>query len=238
MYDNNKTKTSKNFIVIAILTLVILSFFAVFHLFPILMTRGGRDALEMAIVRTLRNIKDSCYTYKSQDYAKNGGLFPVGNDKNIINNGKYCGLYFDVDKKGTRITLIEYTDAVADCRADGDTEGDAGDDCKYIVNTIPNKTVNFKSTSKMGYWFGLMMFYNDGMRIIPYDKKYSKDHFAIVAFPDLYNENSRYSFVMKEDGKIYKKDLGKGKYIDTFPGPNPTKHGWRPVERKDEGDIP
>ena len=56
------------------------------------------------------------------------------------------------------------------------------------------------------------------------------DHFALVAFPDAYSKSGRHCFIMKEDGKMYKKDLGKGEYVDPYSGPDPRTCGGSVAE--------
>jgi hypothetical protein len=82
-----------------------------------------------------------------------------------------------------------------------------------------------------GYWFGLLKYYQNQSGKQPYDIAYSQKHFAITAYPHDYGYKGKKTFLMSETGIIYSKDLGKGQYIDTYPGPDPTMHGW-----KEEGD--
>jgi len=170
-------------------------------------------------------------TFKKSNYQGIGNSYPVGYDPTVPNSGKYCALYYEVNNAGERITLIGVADANADCRADGDTAADE-DVGSYIpvVKTTGSASylapVTWTGASKAGYWFGMMKYYHDGSTRIPYDRKFSKDHYAMVAFPDDYGSSGQTTFIINEEGTVYSKDLGKGEYIDTFPGPDPVAHGW------------
>ena len=93
---------------------------------------------------------------------------------------------------------------------------------------LPETT--FPRMPSQGYWYALMKYYDDGSRKIPYDKEYSEEHFAIIAFPFEYKESGWNTYIINEEGKIYRKDLEGSGYLDTYPGPDPLLQGWEIVE--------
>jgi hypothetical protein len=68
-------------------------------------------------------------TFRAKGYGGYGRTYPVGNDPTCPNNGKFCGLYYQTNRAGDRITLIGVADANADYRAgliyDEGHEGDS-----------------------------------------------------------------------------------------------------------------
>ena len=179
----------------------------------------------------LKTLWGMMLTFRKGRYTPLGESFPVGNDPDVPNNGKLCCLYFEVNNKGEKITLVGVADAMADCRADGNTDAKVGEG--FYIPSIQTKygikymePVTWESSEKAGYWVGLMKYYYDGTNTIPYDREFAKDHIAIVGFPSEYGSTGQATYIVNEKGIVYAKDLGKGEYIDTFPGPDPTAYGW------------
>ena len=71
-----------------------------------------------------------------------------------------------------------------------------------------------------------MKYYNDGFTLHAYDLEYSKHHYGLVAIPAVYGRTARKTFITNEEGIVYWKDLKKSEYLETYPGPDPTIHGW------------
>jgi hypothetical protein len=71
-----------------------------------------------------------------------------------------------------------------------------------------------------------MKYYQDGDKLIPYDREFSKNHYAIVAFPSEYGITGESTLIISEEGTVYAMDFGKAEYLDTYPGPNPKDFGW------------
>lgn len=188
------------------------------------------EANQGAAAATLKTFNGMFGTYHKKGYADLGRIFPIGNDPTVPNNGKYCGLYYEVNNASERVTLIGVADANADCRADGNT--DASESGGSYIPSIsvngysPLPEVKFKCSPKHGYWFALMEYDSDGQQKIPYDKEYSKTHYALVAIPADYGNTGKETLIINQEGKVYKLDRGVGGYIDTYPGPDPTTQGW------------
>ena len=165
----------------------------------------------------------------SHTYQKTFGTHPIGNDSSDVNNGKFCGLYFQFDSRG-EIPLIGKDLAYADYRASNSPGSTIGIFLPYYKNRdgeynyFPPFTFNLAPID--GYWFALMKYYSNDKKIIPYDREFSKEHFAIVAFPAEYGIKCTETLIINEEGDVYWKDLGKGEYLDTYPGPDPEKYGW------------
>lgn len=178
---------------------------------------------------TLKTLYGMMHTSWKKGYANIGNTFPVGNDPHIKNNGKFCGLYYEVDNAGERVTFIGVAEAAADFRAGSEMSSETGEYVPSIkkgdtVEYLP--AVTFEKAPRTGYWYALMKYYNDGENLIPYDKEFSKNHFALVAFPVKYGKAGTFTFIINEEGTLYRKDFGRTGYIDTYPGPDPVEHGW------------
>ena len=65
-------------------------------------------------------------TYKKKDFANLGGSYPVGNDPDVLNNGKFCGLYYEVNDSGERVHLIGVAQASRDYRSSDDLASETG----------------------------------------------------------------------------------------------------------------
>jgi hypothetical protein len=179
---------------------------------------------------TLKTLNAMFSSYKKKGYAGLGRIYPVGNDPTVPNDGKFCGLYYEVNNALDRITLIGKGEAAADCRADGNIEAAEGEGSYipsiYIEAYTPQPELKFECKPKQGYWYALMKFYQDGEKKVPYDKGAARNHFAIVAFPAEYGKSGEEIFIINEEGTVYSIDFGQAKYIDTYPGPDPTKSNW------------
>ena len=165
-------------------------------------------------------------------YAGQGRTYPVGNDPTVKNNGKFCGLYYETNNVGECVVLIGAEEANADFRATGILDAKDGDIGSYTPcicfenGTEYKKEVTFQIAPKQGYWFALMKYIDlDGIKQ-PYDKEYSGDHFAIVAFPAEYGVTGENTYIINEEGTVYQLDRGEGGYLDTYPGICPVDHGW------------
>jgi hypothetical protein len=169
-------------------------------------------------------------TWRKSVYTDLGKSYPVGNDPSVKNNGKLCGLYYEVNNIGEQVTLIGIADAGADYRSSEYSLSDTGTyiPCKRLPDGKIKylSEVKFERKPKAGYWFALMKYYYNGKKKIPYDKEYSKNHYAIVIFPSEYGISGKGTYIFNEEGILYKRDLGDTTYVDTFPGPDPVQHGW------------
>jgi hypothetical protein len=186
----------------------------------------------------LRTYNGMLVTFRHGNYQARGRKYPQGSGPET-NSGKFCALYYETNNSGDRVTLIGIADAKADCRADGDTDA-IEEDGFYIPcirttgATVYQSPVTVPMRAKAGHWVGLMEFYFDGKKKIPYDDEYSKDHYALVVFPDEYGSTGERTYIINETGRVYSKDCGKGEYIDTYPGPDPTEHGWFDEDAEEE----
>ncbi len=110
-----------------------------------------------------------------------------------------AGLYTEKDR-GEPLRLIELSCAVADDRP--------------VVPAGPR-------ASKSGYWFRAIHFADEA--------KPDPARFAFCAFPDGSPKNGRYTFILREDRVVYRKDLGKARGIDVWPD-DPEKAGWTKLD--------
>jgi len=172
-------------------------------------------------------------TFRNSGYTEAGNCFPVGNDPTVKNSGKFCALRYEKNDAGWNVQLIKKHYARADYRSSEDSSSEIG---TYIPSIIEEsgevgylKATKFKRCNLCGYWHALMKYYFDGENKIPYDKDYSREHFALVSFPAKYGESGTMTFILNEEGKIYGKDLGESVCLDTYPGPNPPDNGWERI---------
>ena len=186
-----------------------------------------KEANEGAAAAGLKTFNGMLRSFKKCNYQGRNRSYPQGYGPET-NSGKYCALYYEINSAGERVTFIGVADAHADCRADGDTDTveEMGFYQVLVGTTNPAYLATFQMRPKHDYWFGLMMYYDNGKKKIPYDNTYSKDHYAMVAFPADYGSTGELTFIINEKGFVYMKDLGKSEYLDTYPGPNPVEHGW------------
>jgi hypothetical protein len=57
-----------------------------------------------------------------------------------------------------------------------------------------------------------------------------RQRFAACCFPAAYGPGIRSHYIIREDGIVYRKDLGHGKGIDVYPA-DPLKEGWEAVRQ-------
>jgi len=185
------------------------------------------SANEGAAASILKTYNGMMKTFKESNYQARNKSYPQGYGPET-NSGKYCALYYEINSAGEFVALIDQAAAHADCRADGDTDAIEEEGCymRYTSDAHALVPVSFQMKPKAGYWYGLMMYCHDGEKSIPYDNTYSKDHYALVAFPSDYGSTGQTTFIINEEGTVYSKDRGKSGYLDTYPGPDPVKHGW------------
>lgn len=186
-------------------------------------------ANENAAAANLKTLCMAMVTFKKKEYACRGRSYPVGNDPEVKNSGKLCGLFYEVDNDGNTIALIRAELAQADFRSGGSADPRIGGyvPCRLAGDIVENLSpAVFTKAPNSGYWFALMEYYHDGEQRVPYDKEHAKHSFGIVAFPAEYGRTGENTYIINEEGTVYARDLKTGAYIDTYPGPDPTGLGW------------
>lgn len=167
---------------------------------------SGPAANERIAELTLKFILQAEETFKNSDSDRNGAADYWTRD--------LAGLYALKDRSGQAIFLIERATAQAD------PDGAA----RYTLGSAPRN----------GYWFKMMATDPDGE---PYQKDDDKDgkafthksRFAVSAYPAEYGLTGRFTFIISEQGQVFKKDTG-GKAVDKWPGKDPSQEGWQPVD--------
>ena len=204
-------------------------------------------ANEGAASGSMKTFNGMFTTYKKKRYS-GSGLYPVGLEgvgaTNVYRKeqaGKYCGLYYETGCSGAgeRLTLIGAAEASADARAGDPALAANGTTMIYaqqgiigsfhpiifVTTWLPQPAVTFEMSDKQGYWFALMrQMTTSGFT---YGLNASRNCFAICAFPADYGSSGENTFIMNEEGTVYAKDLGKGTYIDRYPGLDPGVRGWK-----------
>ncbi len=167
--------------------------------------RGGAFNEKTAQAR-LRSIHQAEEVFRDSDCDQNGVEDYWTRD--------VAGLYGLKYKSGDLIFLVD-TDL-----AGADPEGAA----RYGLPYAPAN----------GYAFKMMTAGPDGS---PYQADEDKDglrathksRFGVTAYPVPYKAAGRFTFILNEEGKIYKKDTG-GAPVDRRPGKDPALEGWQPAE--------
>lgn len=74
---------------------------------------------------------------------------------------------------------------------------------------------------KAGFWFRAIR--------LSGEREVKSDQFAMCCFPARYRRGIRSTYVIREDGVVYRKDLGHGRGIETYPA-DPLTEGWAMVD--------
>ena len=135
----------------------------------------------------------------------------------------------------TKVNFIDTSFAMADTsRADDDVFG-FGFPAIEPWSTEPEQ---FSSAPKSGYYFQAMELdenrnlYNQNEVGENKIKVTNNTKFAFVAYPETYGSTGINTFIVNENGTVYKKDTG-GHYASkvlNWPGEDPTQQGWQPTE--------
>lgn len=174
-------------------------------------------------------------TYKKKGYAGLGRLYPVGNDGSIANNGKFAGVYYEINNAQELVTLIGAAEAAADLRADGsvDTDEDTG---QYTPATnvtayslAPGLASTFAIAPKQGYWFSLFKGC-DTPNSYAYDSVASRNHYGLMAIPADYGSSGEATFIINEEGTVFTLDRGTGAYLVNYPSHTPAENNWEIAE--------
>jgi hypothetical protein len=75
----------------------------------------------------------------------------------------------------------------------------------------------YKPQPKGGFWYRAIR--------LPGESKPNPDRWAAACHPATYGPGIRSTYVIREDGVVWRKDLGHGKGIDEYPA-NPERDGW------------
>lgn len=173
----------------------------------------------------MKTIGGAVSTYMKKDYDKNGVRdYPLSIRE----------LRFILNSQAAPVALISHQVAIADCWADGDPNLN---EIKW--HTTGSNMIIDDAAPISGYWIGVIKYMSDGS--LYSDSKSRSAHFAICAFPHAYGEDfgsfsedgrgyGVNTYIMNEEGIIYKKDTGAGKYIEKWPS-DFEKEGW--VQLKD-----
>jgi len=189
--------------------------------------RTKRSANENAAAASMKTLNGMMATFRQGRYGGYGIRYPWGAGGPSTNRGKYCGLYFEVANDGERIQLIDNSLARADCRADGDIDGEYshGSYIPVICTTGPPQyqpPVTFDLLPRVGYWFCLSRL---RINMYTYNMYQAKRHYGLMSFPEEYGQTGEVTFVMNEEGEVFGFDFGKGMYRD-FPE-DPLNEGWK-----------
>ena len=163
---------------------------------------GGPANNERVAELSLLFVRQAQETFKNSDSDRNGAADYWTRD--------LAGLYGLKDAAGQAIFLLDPETAGAD--ADGAA--------RYGLAAGP----------KSGYFFKALVTDQDGNAYAKDDDKdgqsfTNKARFGVVAWPAGYGATGRFTFVMNESGKIWKKDT-TGQPVDKWPGKDPAAEGW------------
>jgi len=74
-----------------------------------------------------------------------------------------------------------------------------------------------------GYWYRQIRFVDENLKTL--DGK----RFALCGYPNRYGMDGNSTYIIKQDGVLFKKDLGHGNGIEIHPF-DPVAEGWKRVE--------
>ena len=97
---------------------------------------------------------------------------------------------------------------------------------------------DIKPTPYQGYFLRAMLFdesgnaYNQVTAGVSAVVVANRNKFGFVAYPALYGETGRRTFIISQRGTVYHKDMGSdaAKIVLHWPGEDPKEHGWEWVE--------
>jgi hypothetical protein len=164
---------------------------------------AGNELLAAVSLQLLRQAQE---TFKNSDSDRNGVADYWTRD--------VAGLWGLKDAAGQPIFLVD--PALAQSDPDGAE--------RYGLGQNP----------RSGYHVKAMVTDADGE---PYAKDDDKDgsaftnkaRWAVTAWPALYGGSGRMTFIVGQDGKVWKKDT-QGKAADRWPGKDPAAEGWEPAD--------
>ena len=139
-----------------------------------------------------------------------------GNGLNDFWRGDVAGLY-GLCPPGTTemIRLLEISVAGADLAAldPGSTPPASG--------AMTGQTYYATRAPKAGYWYVALRHADE--------KKPDPNRFAFCSFPAQYGNTCRWTFIVDETNRIYKKDLGRKGGVVVYPA-DPAAEGWVPID--------
>ncbi|MFH1708496.1 MAG: DUF2950 family protein [Planctomycetota bacterium] len=194
------------------------------------MLKSRISANENAAAASLKTINGMMVVFRTKGYNCLPGHYLRGTGGPATNRGKFCALFYEDNNAGQQVSLISLADAMADCRADGDTAANAGAVGSYVPvqkTTGPivyGTPTTFRLAAKQGFWYALCI---ERMNNYTYDNTCAKLHFGFVAFPGDYGSTGECIFVMNEEGIAYGQDFGVS-HFRAYPE-SPNSEGWAEV---------
>jgi hypothetical protein len=167
---------------------------------------AGPAANELIAQLSLQLLRQAEETLRTSDSDRNGAADYWTRD--------VAGLYALKDAAGQPIFLIDPQMAAAD--PDGAP--------RYGLTPAP----------KNGYFFKMMSGDPDGQAYQADEDKdgsafTNKARFGVVAWPAQHGEGGRFTFIVSETGKIWKKDTD-GRPVGRWPGKDPAQDGWESTD--------
>ena len=83
----------------------------------------------------------------------------------------------------------------------------------------------YEPQPKGGFWYRAIR--------LPGESEPGPDRWAAACHPSKYGPGIRSTYVIREDGVVWRKDLGHGKGIDEYPA-DPKREGWTRVDGFEE----
>ncbi len=167
---------------------------------------AGPAANELIAQLSLQLLRQAEETLRTSDADRNGAADYWTRD--------VAGLHALKDGAGQPIFLIDPQMAAAD------PDGAA----RYGLAPAP----------KNGYFYKMMSSDPDGQVYQADDDKdgsafTNKARYGVSAWPAQYGPGGRFTFLLNETGKVWKKDTG-GRPVDRWPGKDPAQEGWEPAD--------
>lgn len=175
----------------------------------------GIASNDKSAIGSLKSIREMEDLFKRNDADENG--------INDYWTADVSGLYSLLNKNGKELQLIGCTLLQADRSPLEPITGYIG--TRWNIGMAP----------KAGYLFSAMLIDEMG---VPYNKNLMRDgktralnekKFAFCAYPEIYGQTGTPSFIVNEEGTIWKGDT-KGMPVLQWPGPDPSCRGWERLQ--------
>lgn len=166
----------------------------------------GPASNERVAQLTLGFIRQAQETFKNSDSDRNGAADYWTRD--------VAGLYGLKDRSGQVIFLIEEDMAKAD--PDG------------------TERYGLPHAARQGYYYKMMSVDPAGDAYQRDEDKDGKNYtnkarYGVAAYPAEYGASGRFTFIVNEEGRIFKKDTA-GQAVQRWPGKDPLKEGWQAAD--------
>lgn len=177
---------------------------------------GHARSNEKSAIGSIKMIREMSVIFRMEDCDRNA--------ENDFWTGDVSGLYRILNAAGNSIAKIEIPLAMADAAPIAAAPG-------YVGALLTAKS----PVPKAGYFFRAMTTdetgnaYNKNMMGDGKTVALNTSKFAFCAYPALYGKTGKMTYIVSQEGTVWKKDTG-GKPVITWPAANPKTQGWGTID--------